>query len=477
MNVIYYFSNYYLLPDKFRNADEFAGSVKKWDKLRLERLVEDGCIAPFFIQGKTKTEDVVFEEPSQIFPVEAEILPKSEYQTRLAALSEDYCKGCPKYKGLPSDEMSLDGMCYEDEDDLRDQLRDRASAFWDDFAENEPRLRELIDLGKFGDVKTDLEGKLSFLGSVYAAVNRIAGRYKLMLSGLFDQELSLLCAYLVSRAPESIKENWDVFPYLPQNVFKYRPTEEKAKVFENAPLVRFTRKDADRPRFDLTLKIKADSDDDTDAFVENMLYVFSVMGENRFFASLSSISCDGDYDNGRDGFVHIKDYSAEVQKCYQEKLRTYFRRFNYVELRAAAENCRGMRKENQLVTTNCDALTRIMLTDTPEKLAGMKTDIGTVGTITFDFGKSIMYYQDKLRPIHDQIEKALCEPGFAIPFAACYGPTKVYVDFILADVNRARKAIRALTPMLSAYSAIYTETSCEGSNSYVCCYELGTKEA
>ena len=274
-----------------------------------------------------------------------------------------------------------------------------------------------------------------------------------------------------------MSENWDVFPYLAQNVFKYRPKKESPNLFENAPLIKFKRKDADRPRFDVTLKIKTASYGDTDAFLENILYVFSVMGENRFFASLSSISCEGDYENGREGFSHVRDYSTEVQKCYQEKLRNFFRRYNYAELRVSADRCKGFRKQNQLVTTNCDALTKILLTDSPDKLNSLKTDVLTVGTLTFDFQRSIMDYQNKLRPIHDQIEKALYEPGYIVPFSVCYGGTKVFVDFILADINRARKAIRALTPMLENYSAIYTETSKEGSNSYICCYELGTKEA
>ena len=476
MKAIYYDTFYYLIPEDFNDAGKFIKSLKPGETYRLTRLKEDNCIAPYFIKGNTEERNVTVDDPSAVYSAEVTLLDKDEYTRRLKEQASSYCEGCPRYKGDPTDELTLDGMCYEDEEDLKDQFKDKTDAFWKSFTAIEESLRSRIDAEDRAASK-ELEEELAFIGPVKVFFNRINGRYKLMISGLFDQDLSLLCDYLTQRAPEGLKEHWDVYGYLPQNVFKYVPTSEEISVYKNAPMIKFEVKKADRPRFDVTLMMKDHPGSEVDVFLENMLYVFSVMGENRFFASLSALSCDTDYDKTREGFVHVKDFSSEVQKYYMENYRSYFRRFHYGEVRVKADQCSGRRKDNQLLTTNCDKLSRILLSGDPKSLATLPKAMENIGTLTLDFGKSVMEYQKHLKPIHDLIETKLYNEGYIIPFSVCYGTTKVYVDFILTDLNRARRAVRDLTPMLQKYSAVYTETTPAGSNSYICDYELGIHEA
>lgn len=477
--VLYYWEDYYLVPDGYASPEEFLSSEAIKSEVTLSKLNEKGCIAPYFIREEITQETLLIDEPGEVCLVDAQILSREEYLSRLASTACEYCKSCKKFRedtSLLADELTLDGMCYEDEDEIRDQFKDKVDDFWAYFMEREARILSLLDEDASG-AEDLLLPRLSFLPGTYLSLRKIKDRYYFMASALYDQYLSLLLEYLVSRAPESLKERWELYWYLPQNMFKYTPSKETVNVYLNAPLIRFQKKKADRPRYDVTLKIFPHKDPEVDLLRENLLYVFSVMGENRFYAALSSLNCDMEYEKDRDSFVHIKDYSVEIQKEYMQNLRMYFRRFHYGEFPLKKGQCAMRGKDDQLVTTNCDNLTQALISNRRELLKTTFPSADYIGTLTLDFGCTIKEYSPLLRAIHDQIEQAVYTPGYIIPFATCYGTNKVYVDFILADINKARKAIRALTPLLARYHVTYTETTAQGSNTYKADYELGIHEA
>ncbi len=475
----YYWGDYYLIPPAFPTLEQFLSSDAIQKELTLQKLNENGCIAPYFIREEITEEILLIDAPEEVCPAKVELLSRDEYWSKLNQTAQEYCRECKKFKedtSLLANELTLDGMCYEDEDDIRDQFKDRVDDFWAFFLRTEEELRKLLDEEKPG-AEDLLYAQLSFLPGTYLSLRKIKDRYYVMASSLYDQYLSLLLEYLIARAPEELKTRWEFYPYLPQNIYKYVPTHEGVNVCQHAPLVRFTPKNADRPRFDVVLKIYPFPNTQVDLLRENLLYVYSVLGENRFFAALSSLNCDMEYEKETEEFVHIKDYSVEIQKKYMQNLRMYFRRFHYGEFPLKKGQCASRRKDDQLVTTNCDTLTQALLSNRPELLKNMNSAAGYIGTLTLDFGCTIKEYSPLLRAIHDQIEDALYTPGYIVPFATCYGTNTVYVDFILADINKARKAIRSLAPLLMRYSATYTETTSYGSNTYRADYELGTHEA
>ena len=479
MKAIYYWGDYFLIPEEYDSVDAFLHSEAIKAELTLKKLNEKGCIAPYFIEEEITKDKILLDEPKEICPVDVTVLPKEEYHNRLLIAAKEYCKGCKRYKEeaeFLAKELSLDGMCYEDEDEIRDQFKDKVDDFWTAFALREDDWKEKANSEDLS-ANDELASLLSFLPGVYVSLRKIKDKYYLMISSLFDQYLSALCQYLAERAPDNLKNEWEFYSYLPQNVYKYIPTNDAANVYQKAPKIKFTKKNADRPRFDVVLKIAPCDDPSVDVVRENLLYVFSILGENRFYAALSSLNCDTEYDKDDEGFVHVKDYSVEIQKEYMQNLRMYFRRFHYGEFPLKKEQAAGRRKDDQLVTTNCDLLTQALLFNRGEALKSMNQFAGYIGTLTFHFGCSIKEYSPLLRAIHDQIEDALFTPGYIIPFATCYGSKRVYVDFILADINQARKAIRSLTPLLQTYHTSYTETTAYGSNTYRCDFELGTHEA
>ena len=478
MNAFYYNGEYYLLPEGFNSASDFKKKIYANQSFDLKLLGRSNCMAPYFVKEDIKDAKVTIADVSEIYSVNIVLLDRDEYLSRLDKLSKEYCQDCPRYinkKAKLPLELTLDGMCYEDEGDFNDSFRDKVIEFWDYFCENLSKFTEAVDKEDYS-IDKEIKEQLSFIPDVYVAVSKFKERYVLMISGLFDQTKSLMCDYVCDMSPETADEKWDFYPYLVQNIFRYRPENESYNVLKSAPLIKYTRSVLDRPRFDVTLKIMPCEDNSVDTFKENLLYVFSVMGENRFFAALKGLSCDSEYEN-KDGYEHIKDFSVAVQKDYMQNLRMYFRRFHYGEFKVKTEQSSGRRKDDQLMTTNCDIITHALLTQRFNSLNSLESRISSIGTLCFDFKCSIKEYTSKLRPIHDAIEKALFDPGFIIPVGMSYGTQKVCFDFILADVNKARKAIRELTPLLKHFNSTYTETTQSGSNTYIADFELGCHEA
>lgn len=478
MNAFYYDGEYYLLPEGYNTASDLKRKIYANQSLDLMHLDRTHCMAPYFIKEDLKETTLTITDVSEIYAANVVLLDKEEYSSRLNKLAKEYCTDCPRFKNNKADletELTLDGMCYEDEGDFNDSFRDMVIGFWEYFCENLERFQAATD-NEDRSIEAEIKEKLSFIPEVFVACSKYKDRYVLMLSGLFDQARSLMCDYICDMSPEKADENWDFYPYVVQNIYKYRPLNDNYNVLKHAPRIKYERTVADRPRFDVTIKIKPCDDENVDSFRENLLYVFSVMGENRFYAALKSLNCDSDYDN-QTGYEHIKEFSVAVQKDYMQNLRMYFRRFHYGEFKVGKNHSSGRRKDDQLMTTNCDLISHSLLSQNFRALSSLDPRLGRIGTLCFDFKCTIREYTSKLRPIHDAIEKQLFDPGYIIPVGMSYGTQKVCFDFILADVNKGRKAIRELTPLLKHFNTSYTETTASGSNTYVADYELGCHEA
>ena len=115
---------YCVLPKGIQNVAELAALLnsKFHSFIELELLVEDGCVAPFFIEEDLRTE-IQFWNVSRIHHIaekEVSILRRWEYQERLHRVMQEkciHCKHCLEnvcgYNDEPfAEAIDLNGECY-----------------------------------------------------------------------------------------------------------------------------------------------------------------------------------------------------------------------------------------------------------------------------------------------------------------------------------------------------------------------------
>ena len=115
---------YCKFPKGINNITEFIGFLNEnyHSFLELEFLIEEGCVAPFYIEEDLKTEKQYWN-PSNIRLVkesEVSILPRCEYREKLEKVIRKKCINCIHYSDDICDEdyksfidhIDLNGECY-----------------------------------------------------------------------------------------------------------------------------------------------------------------------------------------------------------------------------------------------------------------------------------------------------------------------------------------------------------------------------
>lgn len=114
---------YCKFPDGINNISEFIKFVNEnyHSLIELEMLLEEGCVAPFFIED-LKTEKQYWNPSTFRFVKEAEIsiLKRSEYEEKLKKVIAEKCVHCVNYSEDTCEEdfkshiehIDLNGECW-----------------------------------------------------------------------------------------------------------------------------------------------------------------------------------------------------------------------------------------------------------------------------------------------------------------------------------------------------------------------------
>ena len=114
---------YCKFPDGINNISEFIKFVNEnyQSLIELEMLLEEGCVAPFFIED-LKTEKQYWNPSTFRFVKEAEIsiLKRSEYEEKLKKVIAEKCVHCVNYSEDTCEEdfkshiehIDLNGECW-----------------------------------------------------------------------------------------------------------------------------------------------------------------------------------------------------------------------------------------------------------------------------------------------------------------------------------------------------------------------------
>ncbi len=243
---------YYLLPDYFKNFEEFYNCLSQKNKLKLnlKKLNEIKCMAPYFDESAISQENLVLRRGTPIFPVIVEILSKKEYHDRLAKIVKDFCPGCicftddGDYENLNGfhEEISLDSVCLKRKEKSSEsyyKLYLWLEDFCHDFVLVKNDIEKFIDFGKFDLAKEKL---MNLFNKIMPSLNDIVIEKKkksyICYFPTFNQDENKLIFYFLCRYLNSKQlENWKFVNYLPAKVLKNNKNPFFTKIFElNVPV-------------------------------------------------------------------------------------------------------------------------------------------------------------------------------------------------------------------------------------------------
>ena len=121
LNVLYFNDAFYQYPPGIRSLDDFVRALESC-RTRFVRLVRfdcDNCVYPYFIAEDMRE---VYVSIQQIIEIEEDVinvLPRVEYDRRLAACLRENCADCAHFEGDWSPQaiaahrtkMCLNGEC------------------------------------------------------------------------------------------------------------------------------------------------------------------------------------------------------------------------------------------------------------------------------------------------------------------------------------------------------------------------------
>jgi len=92
--------SYYFYPEQTKDLEEFVQYANEQINrfIPMVQLLEDNCVEPYFIEGETSKCYVNLSHAYRIQEVEVTLLPKEEYDKRLAKCVQRTCLDCISYE-------------------------------------------------------------------------------------------------------------------------------------------------------------------------------------------------------------------------------------------------------------------------------------------------------------------------------------------------------------------------------------------
>ena len=346
VGIFYFNRRYFLYPEKYGDIESLRKYLEDPATLTLTELLTAECMPPYFNSSATVRREVYIGNAGDVIPFEGYILDSAEYDERLREQVIKNCPGCPRYGGDAEDltghyeEMTLDGKCFmrctKEEFDGLYFFKSGCLAFWEEFADIENELYNLVKSGnteKADERITAIAGKyLSSSDFTQFCTGKAFGKAVLMMSAPLAADFGFMNKVLAECAPKSVKKHWIVLDYLCCRYYKYRPVKyddgsrTADDLSKTGVTVEFEKIPADRPRFNVTLYAPASDCPETIAKQNAYNYLVSIVGENCLCAANASfeIVLTDDYKPHKDP-VKLKKAikSAYLSPLYAPYLRNH----------------------------------------------------------------------------------------------------------------------------------------------------------
>lgn len=468
-----YLYNYYEIPQEYASADEFLAAAAKRPMLVLTRFCETGCIAPYFIEEETELTHLRLDEPDRIHLIDATVMPRAEYQARLAALICDRCPGCLRYtppvEGDPVDttghekEMTLDGLCLlRVEGSEPYTLIDAADDFWCAFLEAEDSVRKPL----FDEKLTEAADALGLIYARYFpsaaetvfAVNRAIGQHYLMF-GALSPEARLVIRYVISRAPVEVTEYWLLFDHLPRGISRYE-RQTGYDLIETPPTVEFLRLPGPKPRYRLDVFCPPAVGGIRTAH-ETFRYLCAEFGEDLLYTHVFDLRIDSvpDYARHRPLREFRQALKADCGLLTRRRIAQEFARPLELSLPPIE---RGSRTAAERMSTVAPALSLELAGREFAGRLAQTVDNWYLPVCTLALTLPAEADRDALtRRICSEITVDLQKDGLISLIDVSKSEEKLYLNFLATAAGETVEALRDLTPELMGLDPVLTVRSAE----------------
>lgn len=114
--------DFYCYPQGMTCVEDFVAYAKEHYNsfVKLERFDTENCVRPYFIEEDKEIVYLNVARIEQVKEAEITVLPRCEYEARLAAVVAEKCVNCAHYEDDSDgdnmkghrDKLSLDGECW-----------------------------------------------------------------------------------------------------------------------------------------------------------------------------------------------------------------------------------------------------------------------------------------------------------------------------------------------------------------------------
>ncbi len=480
MKTLYYKTNTYEMPNDMTFQD-FIEEVKRNPYIALRLFKEERCMAPYFIREDVQNVLLKIEDPDRIIESEGTLYFKEEYDRKLRGYVKKKCPGCVRYDGDSGSlkgndvEMTLDGLCFQRQEEQTYNFKLGVEAFWKKFAAMEKKLRSLVKKGQITEAKNQVKEIFNrHVGASGEILFGIGSRHTvMMMSGLNNSMVQCVLDYVICRAPQELGEKWLFFSSINRECYQYQPSGDYDA---SKHPIRVSRKmrNVDRTRFEVVFV--ADKEEDQDprkANIENYIYICSQIGENLLQNIVSDMSFS--YTERFDDEISLEEFYVEILNTYMTyEIETYTREQNVYSYKFTPTPKSLMRGETQESFTSCRDLTfKVALYDENEVVDSYLNQLNLIcAYLEINLTQDEAEGDRRLGIMYREILFDLEESGIVKKFSYELTENKLYVDMLVMDAGICRQEIRKRSPELEQFECYYTEINHDRRKTYRVSYDM-----
>jgi hypothetical protein len=481
MKGIYYEGHYYQIPDGYASLKEFILLSDFSAPVKLTELIQKTCMAPYFTEKAAQDCFVWIEHPQYFIEIDYFLLNQDDYDGQLSALVQTKCPGCLRYEGDAKnleghyDEMSLDGTCFEKDENQDFFFHYGFLYFWRTFRIHQKRIESWIDKGRIAFAERKVTRLMFMMTSSKVYLRKYDQQYHFYVTDFGSPIGKLFIEYMIKIGNSTGIKGWVLHPYLDKEGFRrmYRRTGDPLR--KSPPhIIPVTVDWTDEKEKALFILIH-NYHDNARLIEASYLYFAEKLGEDRLYKILADLYFidDQGFDIYNDQY-HVNPQSLnseDILDCEQiddlisgyessdERLRKTYPEYLYQTL-GPKWNLNEVLPEFKGIES---IHSKLPILDEERLFGAVKfmtlideTHI-IIGTVKIRIGIQDDASKMALAYLRNTLKKALVDSFYAMDFSEYYYPRSVEFNFIVMNSRLTRKAIRNLSPLLKRFDAGYKE--------------------
>jgi len=481
MKGIYYEGHYYQIPDGYASVEELINFVDFSKPVEWVELIQKTCMAPYFTEKSYQGAILLVEHPEFLIEIDYAMLNQVDYDAKLSALVSTKCPGCQRYEGDAVnleghyDEMSLDGTCFERDENQEFFFHYGFLYFWRTFRINQKKIEKWLDKGRIAFAERKVTQLLFMMTSSKVYLRKMDDQYHFYVTDFGSPIGKFFIEYMIKIGKSTDIKGWVLHPYLDREVFRKMSHRFRDPLIKTPPHMIPVTVDWTDDKEKAIFILIHNYHDNARLIEASYLYFAEKLGEDRLYKILADLYFidDQGFDIYNDQY-HVNPQSLnseDILDCEQidelisgyeasdERLKKTYPEYLYQTL-GPKWNLNEVLPEFKGIES---IYSKLPILDEERLFGAVKfmtlidqthIIIGTVKIrieIQDDASNIVLAY------LRNTLKKALVDSFYAMDFSEYYYPQSVEFNFIVMNSRLTRKAIRNLSPLLKRFDAGYKE--------------------